>query len=83
MEAALGKRENSEALDVLFLGFSRPQIHCGLFQEKPRDVLLIRGVALEIDLLTDSQMNSFSLAPVFPSESDRLMALAAQGLREQ
>lgn len=39
VEAALRKGGRPEAPDVLFLGFSRPQIHYGLFQEKPRDML--------------------------------------------
>lgn len=34
-----GKGGNPEVLGVLCLGFSRPQIHYGLFQEEPKDVL--------------------------------------------
>lgn len=44
---SLGKGENPEALDVLFLGFLRLQIHYGLFQAKPRDML---GLSEELHL---------------------------------
>lgn len=46
-KVSLGKGENPEALDVLFLGFLRLQIHYGLFQAKPRDML---GLSEELHL---------------------------------
>lgn len=39
MGTALGKGKNPEAQGVLSLGFSRPQIHDGLWQEKPQEPL--------------------------------------------